>query len=158
MIQAISLTCLCREHRYYRYDSVATPEPNTGRRSSVDRGGGCAGQGEAGRLRINQRAPPDALRRLDVRDMPGSERCPPAASVGAEISLSRSQKPSHHWKHLKGPMINFSDPPRLSISVIVRRAVGRSPLCDGRLHLETFGGARPFSRGVHRPRFASKHP
>ena len=24
MIQAISLTCLCREHRYYRYDSVAT--------------------------------------------------------------------------------------------------------------------------------------
>ena len=46
----------------------------------------------------------------------------------------------------------------LAAMVIVRLAVGRSPLCDGRLHLETFGGARPFSRGVRRPRFASKHP
>jgi hypothetical protein len=36
--------------------------------------------------------------------------------------------------------------PLLSISVIVRLAVGRSPLCERRLHLETFGGARPFSR------------
>src|ERR1700729_2715638 len=36
----------------------------------------------------------------------------------------------------------------LSISVIVRRAVGRSPLCDGPLHPGMFGGVRPFGRGV----------